>query len=52
VTVLADAHHGAGIHEVRWNGNDARGAPVASGVYFVSLQAGAFRETRKVVVVR
>ena len=35
-----------------WDGRNSAGEPVASGVYLVSLRAGAFRATRKMVVMR
>lgn len=41
---------GAGKHSWRWNGHDAQGASVASGVYAVTLKGAGFRETRKVVL--
>jgi len=35
-----------------WDGRDSLGQPVASGVYFYTLQAGEFRATRKMVIVK
>ena len=35
-----------------WDGRNARGEPVASGVYFYTLQAGNFCATRKMIIVR
>ena len=35
-----------------WDGKDEYGESVASGVYFYSLQAGKFTETRKMVIVK
>ena len=37
VTTLIDEGRSAGWHQVRWNGDDASGGLVASGVYFVRL---------------
>ena len=33
-----------------WDGRNASGEPVASGVYFYTLQAGDFKATRKMVI--
>lgn len=33
-----------------WDGRDQSGAPVASGVYFYTLEADAFSETRRMVI--
>ena len=41
-----------GSHALFWDARDEVGAPVASGVYFVRLEAGARREMRRVVLVR
>ena len=45
----------AGIYQNRsraayWNGRNAAGEPVASGVYFYTLTAGDFKATRKMVI--
>jgi hypothetical protein len=41
-----------GRHVSVWDGQDARGERVAAGVYFVRLDSGTFRATRKVVYLR
>jgi photosystem II stability/assembly factor-like uncharacterized protein len=47
VAQLLDEPREAGIHQVKWN---ARG--VASGVYFVRLDAGSFRQTQRVLLLK
>jgi hypothetical protein len=37
------------VHQVIWNGRDARSTPVASGMYFIQLRAGPTMYTRPVV---
>lgn len=42
----------AGSHTAYWNGRNAVGENVASGVYFYSIQAGDFHATRKMFIQR
>ncbi len=42
----------AGHHELTWNGRDDAGRAVAGGVYFYRLEAGDYRETRKMMLVK
>ena len=41
VATLADAEHAPGRHTLVWDGTDATGRSVASGVYFYRIRAGA-----------
>lgn len=52
VRVLADAVLSAGPHAIRWDGRDASGRGVASGVYFYRLDAGARHATGRMALVR
>ncbi len=42
----------AGSYEVVWDGRSEMGAPVASGVYFYELEAGAYRETQRMILLK
>ncbi len=42
----------AGTNRFVWDGRDDRGTPVPSGVYFYRLRAGAYDETKRMVLVR
>jgi hypothetical protein len=52
VRVLAEGARPAGRYSELWNGRDARGGAVASGIYFYRLEAGPFTKTRKMVLLR
>lgn len=41
-----------GTYTIDWDGKDANGARVASGVYFTRMQAGTFSTTRKMSLVK
>ena len=52
---LALGHQFAGVYQTRsraayWDGKNALGEPVASGVYFYTLTAGDFSATRKMLI--
>jgi hypothetical protein len=51
VRVLADESMPAGKHQRAWDRRDDLGARVASGVYFLRLDAGAHQSRQKIVVV-
>ena len=42
----------AGTYTVAWDGKDADGKRVASGVYFTRMQAGTFSTTKKMTLVK
>jgi hypothetical protein len=52
VNVLEDGYLEAGNHTVIWNGLDASGEQVSSGVYFYRLQAQNFNETKRMLLVK
>lgn len=51
VTLLDAGDVAAGLHSVMWNGRDARGRAVASGVYFYRLE-GSADAPRKMVLLK
>ena len=52
VHVKVVGHQRPGAHTAYWDGRNAVGEPVASGVYFYTLEAGHFRATRKMFIQR
>jgi hypothetical protein len=52
VRVLVEGDRAAGRHTELWDGCDASGKSVASGVYFYRLDAGSFTQTRKMILLQ
>ena len=52
VATVLDAVRPAGSYVVTWDGTGHGGAEAASGVYFYRVSAGAFVETRKMLLVK
>ena len=52
VATLVDEYQSAGYSTVWWDGKDANGDEVSSGVYFYRLTAGEFSEVKKMMMVK
>jgi hypothetical protein len=52
VTTLVNARYPAGVHELQWDGTDAEGHRVASGLYFYRLEANGVETTRKMMLLK
>ena len=52
VQTLVDEFQPAGIHEVIWDGTDAHGRSVASGMYFYRLRARQNVDSKKMVLLK
>jgi len=52
VRVLVNESLPRGVHQPRWDGHDDSGQPVASGIYFVRMQAGTYTAVRKLVLLK
>ena len=52
VAVLAAGRFRRGEHTLHWDGRDARGRPLATGVYIARLQTEQHTVTRKMLLLR
>lgn len=52
VTTLVDENRPAGYHLVQWNGTNAKGHEVSSGIYFYRIEAGEYVETKKMLFLK
>ena len=52
VRTLVSSQQTVGYKSVLWNATNDAGSPVSAGLYFYMIQAGEFRQTRKMVLVK
>ena len=52
VKTLVNGSQTAGFKSVQWNATNDRNEPVSAGLYLYSIQAGEFRQTRKMVLLK
>ncbi|OQX88847.1 hypothetical protein B6D60_00945 [candidate division KSB1 bacterium 4484_87] len=52
VVTLFDEEQIAGTHRIHWDGRDANGQIVGTGIYFYRLQTPAFTQTRKMTILK
>ena len=49
---LVNNNQSSGYRSVQWNATNNQGQPVAAGVYFYSIGAGEFRQTKKMILLK
>jgi len=52
VRELVNEQRAPGVYKVAWDGANAKGSKVASGVYFYKLVAGSFTDTKKMIMLK
>ncbi len=52
IVTLVNTVQPSGLHAASWDGRDAGGATLSSGIYFVRLASGGKARTRKIVLAR
>ncbi len=52
VRTLVEGRQSAGVHRVTWDGRNENGETVASGVYFYTIRAGTYIETKKMTLLK
>jgi hypothetical protein len=52
VRTLINSYQDAGFKSVRWNGEDDSGDQVSAGVYFYSIKADNFSQTKKMLLLK
>ena len=49
---LVNTNQDAGYRSIHWNATNDLGQPVSAGMYIYTIQAGEFRQTRKMVLLK
>ena len=52
VNNLVSSQQKAGYNSVQWNGTNDAGQPVSAGVYLYTINAGEFRQAKKMVLLK
>ena len=52
IKILVSEMQTAGNKVLRWNATDAAGSPVSAGIYLNMIQAGDFRQTKKMILLK
>jgi len=52
VKTMVNSQQNAGFKSVRWNATNDKGAPVSAGLYLYTIEAGEYRQTRKMVLLK
>jgi len=52
VRSLVNSKQAAGYHSIKWNATNNKNEPVSAGLYLYTIQAGEFRKTRKMVLLK
>jgi hypothetical protein len=52
VKLLVNSKQDAGYRSIHWNATNDLGQPVSAGMYIYTIQAGQFRQTRKMVLLK
>ena len=52
VSTLVNRKQTAGYKSVQWNATNNAGSPVSAGIYLYMIQAGEFRQTKKMVLLK
>ena len=52
ICTVQDGFINSGMHQYRWDGRDALGFPVSTGIYFIQAELPGLSETRKIIHLR
>jgi len=51
-TLFDIVEQNAGYKSIQWNATNVQGQPVSAGLYLYTIEAGQFRQTKKMVLLK
>ena len=52
VNNLVNTNQSSGFKSIQWNATNNHGQPVPAGIYLYTIEAGEFRETKKMILLK
>jgi flagellar hook assembly protein FlgD len=52
IRALVNSQQNAGYKSIQWNATNSLGEPVSAGMYIYMIQAGEFRQAKKMVLLK
>jgi len=52
VRTLASSQQSAGYKSIRWNATNDKGTPISAGLYLYTIEAGKYRQTKKMILLK
>jgi flagellar hook assembly protein FlgD len=52
ICALVNEKKEAGYHQLLWNGKDAAGHEAPTGIYLITIEAGEFNASRKMIKIK
>ena len=52
VNNLVNTNQSSGHKSVQWNATNNQGQPVSAGIYLYTIEAGKFRQTKKMILLK
>ena len=52
VKTIVNDQQMAGYRSIQWNATNNNGSPVSAGMYLYMIQAGEFRQTKKMILLK
>jgi hypothetical protein len=52
IKTIVDERQHPGIYSIQWNGMNGNNVPVSSGIYFVNLNVGKHKMTKKIILLK